>query len=538
MDTLIFWVFTIAYIAITLYLAYIAWKKTKSGDHFLVAGREVSPWIIGLSYGATFISTSAIVGFGGVAAQLGMGVIWLTVLNIGVGILLAFVVFGKPTRRLGKRLNALTFPDLLGKRFRSPFMQYSTSILILVSMPLYSSAVIIGGALFLSTTLSIQYEIALIIFAAITAMYVLFGGLLGVMYTDAFQGILMMVGMTAILILTYVTLGGVTTAHTALTNMSNLVPAGLASQGMTGWTSMPVFGSNIWFTMITTIVMGVGIGVLAQPQLIVRFMTAKDSKALNRAVPIGGVFIIMMTGVAFTVGALTNVYFYRESGKIAQAAAGGNIDNIIPLYINSSMPDIVIVLFMLTLLAAAMSTLSSIFHTMGSAAGHDLWIHLKNRKTKDPYEKISQARSSMTATKLGTGVMIIASVALAFIMPSSIIARATAMFMGICAVAFLPLFTHALFSKRVSLIGAKMSLVSGGLVWLIWTLFVHIKESSVIGISKFIFGKDALLGNPWQVIDPLVIALPVSVAALAIGWFLDSKKSTSEGEVPTEPFHT
>ena len=53
------------------------------------------------------------------------------------------------------------------------------------------------------------------------------------------------------------------------------------------------------------------------------------------------------------------------------------------------MPDIVIVLFMLTLLAAAMSTLSSIFHTMGSAAGHDLWIHLKNRKTKDSYDKIS-----------------------------------------------------------------------------------------------------------------------------------------------------
>jgi SSS family solute:Na+ symporter len=48
--------------------------------------------------------------------------------------------------------------------------------------------------------------------------------------------------------------------------MSNLVPAGLAGQGMTGWTSMPELGSPIWFTLITTIVMGVGIGVLAQPR--------------------------------------------------------------------------------------------------------------------------------------------------------------------------------------------------------------------------------------------------------------------------------
>src|SRR5512137_2684492 len=97
----LFWGATIVYVAITLLLAYYGWKKTKKGEDFLIAGRKVNPWIIGLSYGATFISTSAIVGFGGVAAQLGEGIIWLVVLNIAVGILIAFAVFGKPTRRLG-----------------------------------------------------------------------------------------------------------------------------------------------------------------------------------------------------------------------------------------------------------------------------------------------------------------------------------------------------------------------------------------------------------------------------------------------------
>jgi len=71
----------------------------------------------------------------------------------------------------------------------------------------------------------------------------------------------------------------------------------------------------MWLTLVTTIVMGVGIGVLAQPQLIVRFMTAKDNKSLNRAVPIGGFVILMLPGVAYTIGALTNVYFYQEMGK-------------------------------------------------------------------------------------------------------------------------------------------------------------------------------------------------------------------------------
>ncbi len=145
---------------------------------------------------------------------------------------------------------------------------------------------------------------------------------------------------------------------------------------MTGWTSFPELRSqNLWFTMVTTIIMGVGIGVLAQPQLVVRFMTAKDGKALNRAVLIGGIFILLMTGVAFTVGALTNAYFWDETGQTAHRR-GGDVDNVIPYYINQAMPEWLVVIFMLTLLAAAMSTLSALLHTMGSAAGHDLWCYI------------------------------------------------------------------------------------------------------------------------------------------------------------------
>jgi SSS family solute:Na+ symporter len=83
------------YLAATLIIGYIGYKKTKNAEDYLVAGRDSHPVIIALSYGATFISTSAIIGFGGSAASMGMGLIWLTVLNIGLGILLAFVMFGK-----------------------------------------------------------------------------------------------------------------------------------------------------------------------------------------------------------------------------------------------------------------------------------------------------------------------------------------------------------------------------------------------------------------------------------------------------------
>ncbi|MDD1747613.1 MAG: sodium:solute symporter family protein [Methanomassiliicoccales archaeon] len=533
-DTVLFWSATAVYVTITLFLAYFGWKKTKKGEDFLLAGRKVNPWIIGLSYGSTFISTAAIVGFGGVAANWGLALMWLVFLNIAVGILIAFIVFGKPTRKLGQKYKAMTFPDLLGKVFRSKFLRVSAALIIVVMMPLYASGVLIGGTLFIQTTLGVDYNTALIAFAIITAAYVLFGGLLAVMYTDAFQGAIMLFGMTAILILTFLLLGGVTDSFQALTDLPSQVPptsssgtylASLASKGWEGWTSFPELGSSIWFTVVTTIIMGVGIGVLAQPQLVVRFMTAKDAKTLNRAVPIGALFILLTTGVAYTVGALTNVYFWDNEGMISTQVVKDpvtgiiNIDKIVPQYINSAMPDIIIIIFMLTLLAAAMSTLSSLFHTMGSAAGFDIYSYLKGGKTKE---------ASLKASRIGTLVMIVASVVLAFFMPVSIIARATAMFMGLCASAFLPLFVHGLFSKRTSRLAAISSLVVGTSVWFFWTFFVHKAESAPLGICNALFGVDSLLGMPWQVVDPLIVAIPCSVAALVVGYALDKQKFVKE----------
>ncbi len=492
------------YLVMILGLGYLGYKRTKGAEDYLVAGRKAHPVIIALSYGATFISTSAIVGFGGQAANLGMGLIWLTVFNIGVGILLAFVIFGKKTREVGHRLRAVTFPDLMGKVYQSPFMQVVSGLVIIIGMPLYTAAVLIGGAQFIKETVGLSYGVSLVGFAIIVAIYVIFGGLIAVMYTDAVQGTIMLIGMTILLVSTYLILGGVTAANTALTAMADLVPAKLAEQGMNGWTVMPDLGSPIWFTLVTTLVLGVGIGVLAQPQLVVRFMTAKDNRSLNRAVLVGGPFILMMTGVAFTVGALTNVYFYQTSGQIAIQAAGGNVDAIIPVFINNSMPEWFVVLFMVTLLAAAMSTLSSLFHAMGTALICDVWGRGR------------ECALSLRANQLGVLLMIVASVIVAFLMPGSIIAIATAMFMGLCASAFLPVFAVAVYCKKPDPLAAKASLVVGAVTWFFWALFVNSRYATVFGLSKVLLGTVSILGYPWNAIDPIIIGLPLSAITILV----------------------
>lgn len=499
------WIFVlllVVYIGITFGLAWYGYRKTKNASDYMLAGRKTHPLIMAISYGATFISTSAIIGFGGTAAAYGMSLLWLAFLNILVGIIIAFLIFGPRMRKMGKKLHASTFPEFIGKRFQSRGLQSGIGLFIAVLMPLYAASVLIGAARFIETTFGINYTTALLLFTLVVAVYVIIGGLMSVVYTDAFQGGIMFLGMAFLLIFTYIKLGGIVEAHTLLTNLSPLVPDSLAAIGHQGWTAMPVFGSELWWTVISSLVLGVGIGIIAQPQLAVRFMTVKNNKTLKRAVFAGGPFIFMMAGVAYIVGALCNVWFFDNTGQIALDAVGGNLDSIIPAYINGAMPEIFIMVFMLSLLSAAMSTAGSQFHTMGTAVGYDV-IRNGLFKGRSPH--------TILFSRIGMVITILMAIALAFILPGSIIARATSVFMGVCTAALLPMYAGSLFWKKMTKKGAFASFIVGLAASGFWYIFVHAKEAVPFGISEALFGVPTLLTGMWTFVDPILIATPLSI---------------------------
>ncbi|WP_372805787.1 sodium:solute symporter [Pontiella sp.] len=521
-------IIVVAYLCIIAYLGFRGFKSTKSATDYMLGGRKVHPYVMAMSYGATFISTSAIVGFGGAAGVFGMGLLWLTFMNIFIGIFIAFWVFGGRTRKMGLRLDAHTFPELLGRRFKSKFIQGASAVIIFLFIPLYASAVLTGAVKYITSQLGMDYNTALLVFSVIIALYVVMGGIKGVMYTDALQGTIMLFGMIALLILTYVKMGGISGAHQALTEMADLVPAKLQADGHQGWTSMPQFGSPLWWTLVSTIIMGVGIGVLAQPQLAVRYMTVKSGKELNRAIPIGGVFIMMMTGVAFIVGSLSNVHFQQTVGAVSIVAAKGDVEAIIPMYLQSALPQWFGILFMLTLISAAMSTLSSQFHVMGTSLGRDLVEESLGKK---------KGGSGMLATRIGVLAGILVSVYLSYIMEikfgktgTAIVARGTAIFFGLCACAFLPMYIGALWSRGITKAGAIAGLLSGSLSSLFWIFFVEQKAATALLLCNTLFGRRSLAISMvegqevlaktgpfvWAYVDPLFIGLPIALVATVV----------------------
>lgn len=488
------------------YLGYLGYKKTTNTSDYLVGGREMNPVVMALSYGATFISASAIVGFGGVAAAFGMGIQWLAFLNMLMGVVVAFIFFGLRTRRMGVKYNVSTFPSLLGKHFGSRYIQIFIGAIIFVGMPLYAAVVMKGGAVFIEQIFDVDYHLALLVFTLIIAAYVIAGGIKGVMYTDALQAVIMFVCMLFLLFWLYNSLGmGPVEANRELTDIANLVPGKYREMGHQGWTAMPAFNSPQWYTLVTSLILGVGIGCLAQPQLVVRFMTVKSSKDLRRGVFIGCLFLIITVGTIYHTGALSNLFFLHTEGKVATEIIS-DIDKIIPYFIDKAMPAWFSALFMLCILSASMSTLSSQFHTMGSAVGSDI------------YTACSKKTSAMTkVVRLGVLISILISYIICYMLPNDIIARGTSIFMGVCASSFLPAYFGMLYWKRSTKQGAIASLWAGTLGSIFGLLFLHEKEAAAIGICKALTGKDVLIGAyPIPMIDPILFALPLSILAMIV----------------------
>ena len=533
-DLTVFIVMTIIFVAVTLFLGWYGYKNTSDNQDFLLGRNKTSPLIIALSYGATFLSASAVIGFGGQTAVHGMSLMWLCFLNLFAGLAVAFLIFGKRTRRLGRKLGAATFADLMGKIYNSRGIRVFTAILILVMMPIYAAAVLKGGvnSLAVITGLTEYYNYILIGLSLIVAIYVVYGGIIAVMYNDALQAFIMFAGMLVILIVTWSYTGGITEGNLALNDLwdqrlGDITGMGVAD-GFEGWTHMSEFGSREWMTVVTTFIMGVGIGALTQPQLVVRYMSAKSDKDLDKSLLIGSIFIMIVVGTAYTVGPLTNIFFNQEHSMISYeylSSMGLGTDFIIPQYIlelfsDITFGDIFISLFLLSLICASISTMSALMHTIGVAGGYDLYSVYRNKRMNK--EGDSQ---SVNLNRSFIVVFMILVVVYCYLMPNDIIAKATSVFMGVTAAALLPAYFYSLYAKNPNRRAAIVSISAGTISYLFSALFLNAGTSIFLPVCKWITGTKVLFPDSIiAYLDPLIIALPLSIIALLVMILVQKKE--------------
>ncbi len=185
------------WIGYALVLVLIA-KYSRSHDALLPG--KVGVVVQALAYVATYISAVALVGFGGLCYLFGLQMLLVAAGNVWLGTWFVYRFLAWPTRLWQRKLDARTPAELLAKAYQIPVLQTFLGAISVVLLVVYGSAVFKGAAVMVAGVLPISVNAALVALVAIVGLSVIWGGLRGVLYTEAIQGLVMIIGVGALLI--------------------------------------------------------------------------------------------------------------------------------------------------------------------------------------------------------------------------------------------------------------------------------------------------------------------------------------------------
>ena len=324
---------------------------------FVLGGRSVGPWLTAFAYGTSYFSAVVFVGYAGQFGwKYGVSSTWIGLGNAIIGSLLAWVVLGRRTRVMTKHLQAATMPDYFGKRFDSDTMRVVASAIVFVFLVPYTASIYNGLSRLFGLAFDIPYAVCVIAMAALTGAYVILGGYMATAINDFIQGIIMLIGIVAVVLAVLGGQGGFMEAMRKLSEIPSDVPATAGQMGAFA----SFFGTdplNLLGVVILT-----SLGTWGLPQMVHKFYAIKSEKAVTTGTVISTLFAVVISGGCYFMGGFGRLFddpsFYGPDGSIIY-------DGIVP-HMLSTLPDMLMGIVIVLVLSASMSTLSSLVLTSAS----------------------------------------------------------------------------------------------------------------------------------------------------------------------------
>ena len=346
-----------AYFGILLWIGFRCRRKAGSVDGFVLGGRSVGAWLTAFAYGTSYFSAVVFVGYAGQFGwRYGISATWAGIGNAVIGSLLAWVVLGRRTRLLTQHLDSSTMPEFFGRRFDSKALKLVASAIIFVFLVPYTASLYNGLSRLFGMAFSMDYSLCIVLMSVLTAIYVIAGGYLATAVNDFIQGLIMLVGLVAVIAAVLASKGGFVAALDGLARVND--PAVATTPGI--FTSF--FGPdplNLLFVVILT-----SLGTWGLPQMVQKFYAIKNEDAIRKGTVISTLFAFVVAGGCYFLGG-----FGRLFGDKVDVARDG-FDAIIPAMLSNLGPGL-IALTVVLVLSASMSTLSSLVITSSSTLTSD-----------------------------------------------------------------------------------------------------------------------------------------------------------------------
>ncbi|MEZ4257282.1 MAG: sodium/proline symporter [Polyangiales bacterium] len=339
--------------------------KQKSTTDYLLAGRNVSPWLVALSTVATMSSGFMFVGMIGFTYRTGLSSIWMLV-GWAAGDYFAWRFFYRPLREVSQRRGAVSAIALLKPpNVRSQGVVVPIAgVLSVFYLSMYAAAQLKAGDTALQTVFGTPENVGSVLGAAIVLVYCYSGGIRASIWTDAAQSIVMFATMALLVFVAFVNVGGTTGLERSL--------RGLDPSLMSLFPADASFGFGIYFLGM---VLG-GFGVVGQPHVLVRSMCIEDGALIQRARRYYFLFLLPFYAMTIAVGLLA-----RAIIPDITAQTGLSSEHALPVLGMTMLPEVLIGLMLAGLFSATMSTADSQIIACTSALIEDVFPRWKKSYT-------------------------------------------------------------------------------------------------------------------------------------------------------------
>ena len=422
-------------------------KHATNVDGFVLGGRSVGPWLTAFAYGTSYFSAVVFVGYAGQFGwKYGIAATWAGIGNALIGSLMAWAILGRRTRIMTQHLDSATMPQFFEKRFDSRGLKLAASAIIFIFLIPYTASLYNGLSRLFGMAFNIDYGICVIAMAIITAIYVIAGGYMATAINDFVQGLVMIVGICAVIAAVLKGQDGLTEALNQLSQVTD-PNASTASGAFTSFLGPDP--ANLLGVVILT-----SLGTWGLPQMVQKFYAIKSEKAINKGMIISTVFALVVAGGCYFLGGFGRLF----ADRVDVSTEG--FDAIIPAMLSDLSPFLISVVVILVL-SASMSTLSSLVLTSSSTLTLDF---IKGTLIKKMDEK-----RQLLFIRLLIVVFILISVVLALIQYRSnvtFIAQLMGISWGALAGAFLAPFLFGLYWKRTTKAAVWASFLFSTLVML------------------------------------------------------------------------
>nr|WP_187405506.1 sodium/proline symporter PutP [Corynebacterium sp. LK15] len=446
----------VIYLLLMVYIGWTGWKKTAEYDEYMIGGRGLHPFVAALSAGASDMSGWLLMGLPGAIYLSGLNQTWIAI-GLVAGAWLNWK-FTAPRLRSYTKIarNSITVPSFLENRLHdtSKVLRVAAGLIILLFFTFYVSSGMVAGGRYWESTFGGNYLVGMLLVAAITVAYTLFGGFLAVSYTDTVQGIIMFIALLAV-----PTVGIIYLINNG--NSASDIFSFAANNPYPGSEGQPVeafFDPFAGIPLITIIgLLGWGLGYFGQPHIIVRFMALRSAKDATegRRWGVGWQALCMLGSVLV---ALTATVFFATNPD-ASVTDASSYETIFLDMTRILFHPLIAGLILTAVLAAIMSTISSQLLVSSSALIEDLF--------KATVNKSLRPKTYMALSRVAVALIAIIAAIIAANPNSSILDLVGFAWAGFGS-AFGPVLLAALYWSRLNTPGAAAGMITGAVVSFAW----------------------------------------------------------------------